>query len=224
MNSDRIRILIVDDHTLLLDALCDLLGMEADIEIAGKARDGVAAVAMAGQVQPDLVLLDVEMPGSPPTVTIRRLLETSPEAKIVVLSMYDNPELVQEVLDAGASGYLHKSVGRQELVAAIRGVRSDPRRVVVSISRNSFATTARPGSGPLSDRELQVLSLVARAMSNRQIAAQLAITEGTVKRHLRNIFRKLDAVSRIDAVNKAIAASLIDDPTERKGARRKGTA
>jgi two-component system, NarL family, nitrate/nitrite response regulator NarL len=128
VNSDRIRILIVDDHTLLLDALCDLLGMEADIEIAGKARDGAAAVAMAGQVQPDLVLLDVEMPGSPPTVTIRRLLETSPEAKIVVLSMYDNPELVQEVLDAGASGYLHKSVGRQELVAAIRGVRSDPRR------------------------------------------------------------------------------------------------
>jgi DNA-binding NarL/FixJ family response regulator len=224
VNADRTRVLIADDHTLLLDALSELLSMEADIEIVGKAGDADAVVTVAAQVQPDVVLLDVEMPGNPAAETMRRIGSVSPRTKTIVLSMYDDAPLVRELLAAGARGYLHKGVSRQDLVAAIRGVRRDPHRLIVSVSQNGFTTSSAPEGGPLSDRELQVLTLAARAMSNRQIAGQLAITEGTVKRHLRNIFRKLSAVSRIDAVNKAIAAALIDDPTERRRAGRKGTA
>lgn len=222
MTVDRMRVLIADDHTLLLEALGDLLGMEPDIEIVGKAGDSGTAAEMAVRLRPDVVLLDVEMPGPSTVEVMRRIRDGTPGTRVVVLSMYDDAPLVRELLGAGARGYLHKSVSRQDLLGAVRGVCRDPHRVVVSVSQNGFTTAAHPGGGPLSERELQVLSLAARAMSNRQIAGQLSITEGTVKRHLRNIFRKLGAVSRIDAANKAIAAALIEDPTERRVAR--GTA
>ena len=203
-----VRILLVDDHRLLRETLRDGLTIEGDFVVVGEAGDGVEAVAMAAETRPDVVLLDVDMPRHQPVEGVRRLMQVSPGSKVIVLSMYDDPQLVREMLRAGVAGYLHKSVGLRDLAGAIRGATSGQERVTVSVvSRHAFG---RPGNnsrpGQLSVREQEVLALVAEALSNRQIAVRLSITEGTVKRHLRNVFDKLGAVSRIDAVNKAAAS------------------
>jgi DNA-binding NarL/FixJ family response regulator len=214
---DRVRILIADDHTLLREALCDVLRAEPDFQIVAEAGDGESAVTMAASSRPDVALLDIEMPGNRPVETVRRLHDASPDTHVIILSMYADSALIQELLGQGIRGYLHKSVSRQDLASAIRAVCRDADRVVISVSREGAKRVNAPASGPLSAREQEVLTLVADAMSNRQIAGQLSITEGTVKRHLRNIFGKLGAVSRIDAVNKAVAASLIPAAAERRG-------
>ncbi|MCP2164084.1 response regulator [Goodfellowiella coeruleoviolacea] len=206
---DVVGILIADDHTLLRESLRDVLLTEDDFRIVGEAGDGESLTALAARSRPDVVLMDIDMPRSQPAETVRRIQQVSPDTKVLILSMYDDPQLVQQMLRSGISGYLHKSISRQDLVAAIRSARNGGQRLVISVSRETLTqvNTIRPGL--LSVREQEVLSLVATAMSNRQIAVRLSITEGTVKRHLRNIFGKLGAVSRIDAVNKAVSASLI---------------
>ncbi len=208
-----IRIMAVDDHVVLREALCDLLAMEPDLEIVAQVGSGPEAVRMAAVHKPDVVLLDIEMPDTDPVATVRQLLADSPSLHIVVLSMYDDPALVQELVSLGIGGYLHKSSRRQTVVSAIRQAGSGTDTVTVSVSPRSLrAATAGPNGtdGPLSARELEILNAVAGALSNRQIAARLGITEPTVKRHLHNIFEKLGAVSRIDAVNKATALMLIN--------------
>ena len=197
---DRVRIVIVDDHTLLREALGDVLRLESDIAVVGEAGYADEAVTVVRLTKPDIVLLDVEIPGGQPAEVTRRLAEASPNSRMIVLSMHDSPSLVREMLDLGVHGYLHKSVSRSDLAGAIRGVHHHGERVVLSVSPAEHETQ---GEGLLSTREREVITLVAEALSNRQIAARLHITEGTVKRHLRNIFDKLGAVSRIDAVNKA---------------------
>ncbi|MDT3398055.1 response regulator transcription factor [Streptomyces sp. B1866] len=210
-DEETLRILVADDHTLLREALCDLLRLEPGFEIVAQAGNGEDAVRLAAQHRPDVVLLDIEMPRNDPPVTVRRLLQRDPALRIIVLSMYDGRHLVQELLSLGVRGYLHKSTGRETLVTAIRSGDGDRRTVTVSVSPESLREAAPEpeGGGPLSERELEVLGHVAEAMSNRQIAGRLGIAEGTVKRHLRNIFSKLDAVSRIDAVNKATERALL---------------
>lgn len=211
MTNSSIHVMIVDDHLLLREMLAHLLGIEPDMVISGSASSADAAVVLAGHVQPDVVLLDVEMPGNEPIRTVRRLTSAAPGAKVIILSMHDDSRLVTDLVEVGIKGYLHKGVSRAELTGAIRSAsQDDGRRVVVSVPREAFARS-QPPENVLSRREQEVLTLVAQAMSNRQVAAKLAITEGTVKRHLRNVFRKLDAVSRIDAVNKATAAALMPD-------------
>ncbi|MET7702487.1 MULTISPECIES: response regulator transcription factor [unclassified Streptomyces] len=212
MAEDKTRILVADDHTLLREALCDLLGAEPDFEIVAQAGDADSAVRQAAQLRPDIALLDVQMPhNDDPAATVRRLLQRQPNLRIIILSMDDHPLLVRQLLGLGVRGYLHKSVSRQTLVAAIRERADSGRRVVtVSMPQTPQHTGAQPAPGRrLSEREVEVLTLVAAALSNRQIGARLGITEGTVKRHLRKIFDKLDAVSRIDAVNKAVTLALI---------------
>jgi DNA-binding NarL/FixJ family response regulator len=205
MSGESVRILLVDDHTLLREALRDLLLAEQDFHVVGEAGDGEAALTLAGQTRPDVVLLDVEMPGHQPMRTVRQLAALNPAPKVIILSMYDDPVLVQELLRIGVYGYLHKGVSRQDLVLAIRGVNRSRQQITISVPWEAAAAGERQGA--LSSREQEVLSLVASALSNRQIAGRLAISEGTVKRHMRNIFAKLGAVSRLDAVNKATAAA-----------------
>ncbi|GAA0677732.1 response regulator transcription factor [Kitasatospora atroaurantiaca] len=210
-----IRILAADDHTLLRTALCQLLDAEEDMKVVAQTGSGTALPELVAAHRPDVVLLDVEMPGSHPQTMSRTLLTRFPWMRLIILSMYDGPPLVQELLALGVRGYLHKSVSRESLVSTIRTAARDDQQVTVSVSRTSLsALTADPAvsAARLSSRELGVLEHVANALSNRQIAALLGITEGTVKRHLRNIFDKLGAVSRIDAVNKAVAAELINPP------------
>jgi DNA-binding NarL/FixJ family response regulator len=206
---DRITILIVDDHALLREGLREILETQDDMVVVGEAGDSASAVSLVAEARPNVVLLDVEIPGEDVTATVHRIRTLSPDSKVIILSMYDGPQLLRSLLAAGVRGYLLKSVHRQELVAAIRSAHSDNGRVVLAVSQESLAQAQEPASDVLSAREREVLELTAQALSNTQIASRLSLTEATVKRHLRNIFVKLGAVSRIDAVNKATAASLI---------------
>jgi DNA-binding NarL/FixJ family response regulator len=201
---DRTTILMVDDHALVREGLREILQTQGDMHVVGEAADSATTVALAAEKQPDVILLDIDIPGGEVTSTVNQIRSRSPGSQVIILSMYESPELVQALLAAGVRGYLLKSIHWQELVVAIRAVRADSDRIVLGVSRESLSYT-QPGSsaGTLSARELEVLDLVAQALSNGQIASRLQLTEATVKRHLRNIFVKLGAVSRLDAVNKA---------------------
>jgi DNA-binding NarL/FixJ family response regulator len=206
--NDRTTILMVDDHALVRQGLRKLLETQEDLRVVGEAGEAGEAVTLAAKTEPDIVLLDVEIPGGEVTETVRRIGERSPNSRIIILSMHEGFDLVQATLAAGIRAYLLKSVHWQELVVAIRAVHADGGRVILGVSQESLqAARQRPEQGELSDREREVLGLVAQALSNGQIASRLGLTEATVKRHLRNIFVKLGAVSRLDAVNKSQAAA-----------------
>ncbi len=209
MSGDAISVVLVDDHTLLRDGLRDILQIEPDIVVVGEAGHSRQALELVEARRPDLVVLDVGIPGDSVTHTVGEIHRLSPHTSVLILSVYDDPVVVRSLLDLGVRGYLLKSVGRHDFVAAVRGVHHDPDRVVLSISQQSLRQVNGSGAGVLSVREREVMMLVAAALSNTQIASRLDITEGTVKRHLRNVFTKLGAVSRIDAVNKAVAMQLL---------------
>lgn len=218
----RTTILIVDDHTLVREGLREILATQEDMCVVGEAADSKATVALAAEQQPDIVLLDVEIPGDDVTTTVSRIRDLSPGSRVIILSMYEGPQLVRAVLDAGIRGYLLKSIHWQELVVAVRAVRADNDRVVLGVSRESLRDVQQESApGKLSAREREVLDLVSQALSNSQIAARLHLTEATVKRHLRSVFVKLGAVSRLDAVNKARQWQRINGPS---AARRPGRA
>lgn len=210
--SEPIRVVVVDDHTLVREGIREILDLNEDIVVAdeaGTSPDGIAAVA---RHRPDVVLLDVELPGGEVTDTVEQMRKLAPRTQIIILSMYDAPQLLRRLISGGIRGYLLKSVGRQELVAAIRSVHANPGNIVLSVSQESLTQMHTAGDCQLSQREQEILELVAQALSNGQVATRLGVTEATVKRHLRNVFVKLDAVSRIDAVNKAIKSSAIRSP------------
>jgi DNA-binding NarL/FixJ family response regulator len=208
---DRTTILVVDDHALVREGLREILQTQTDMRVVGEAGDSATTVALAGREQPHIVLLDVGIPGGEVTSTVQQIRSRSPGSGVLILSMYEGPQLVQALLAAGIRGYLLKSIHWQELVVAIRAIRTDSKRVVLGVSSESLRyVRQRPSPGTLSAREREVLALVAEALSNGQIASRLRLTEATVKRHLRNIFVKLGAVSRIDAVNKAAEFGMLD--------------
>lgn len=212
MSDKPIRILVADDHTMLREALCELLRGEPDLEIVAQAGTGVEAIRYASEHGPDVVLLDLEMPENDPPETVRRLLADNPTLCIIILSMHDGRDLVRTLVSSGIRGYLHKGAGRHTLVSAIRqSVTAGPHALTLSVSLASLQPSCNEtaGSNALSTRECEVVALVADALSNRQVANRLGITEATVKRHLRNTFTKLGAVSRIDAVNRARERGLI---------------
>ncbi|MFE4211961.1 response regulator [Streptomyces sp. NPDC056844] len=201
--SDDIRVLAVDDHRLLREALCELLEMYEGLTVVAQADDGPSGVRMAGLHRPDVVLLDVEMPGPGPLANLRGVRQAAPEARIIMLTMHDNRQLIDSLLSAGAVGYLHKEADREVLVSAIRSAMAGGTTMFLPRTPGG----SRPERGPtpadtLTLRERELMELVAQGLSNRQIGSRLGITEGTVKRHLRNIFDKLGATSRLDAVNR----------------------
>ncbi|MFC9897538.1 response regulator [Nocardia sp. NPDC127579] len=203
-----ISVVIVDDHTLLRVALRDMLQLESDIEVVADVPDGRTGVDLVRRWKPDVIVLDVEIPGETVRENIADLLEVSPDSRILIVSMYQDIGLIRELADSGISGYLHKSASRESLLANIRAIHGGERHSVAVMSAQALHLTAATEPA-LTDRELQILGHVADALSNRQIAGKLGISEGTVKRHLANIFQKLGAVSRLDAVNRAVAAKVI---------------
>jgi DNA-binding NarL/FixJ family response regulator len=204
--------MIVDDHTLVRAGLREILHADGGVFVVGEAGDSESAVSMAARTRPQVVLLDIEIPGGEASTTVTRIRSVSPVSQVIILSMYDGPHLLRSLLDVGIRGYLLKSVTREELMSAIRRTQIDDGEILLAVSRECLLQIQRAPSGLLSPREREVLKLVALALSNTQIASRLSLTEATVKRHLRNIFIKLGAVSRIDAVNKAVAAYLITVP------------
>jgi DNA-binding NarL/FixJ family response regulator len=209
---DPTTVLLVDDHVLVREGLCEVLQAHDDLVVVGEAGNSRDAVALVAQKRPHVVLLDIEIPGDEVTTTVARIHRVSPESQVLILSMYDGPQLLHRLLAAGIRGYLLKSVTREELVSAIHAARADDGRIMLAVSRQCLSQVEASSSSTLSEREREVLQLTAQALSNIQIASRLSLTEATVKRHLRNIFVKLGAVSRIDAVNKAINANLISAP------------
>ncbi len=205
----EIRVLVGDDHTLFREGIIEILAREPDLEVVAEGDSGSAVVAEARRTSPDVVVLDVEMPGPSAEETVTALLRALPGVRIVVLTMHDNPALVERLITAGAHAYVVKGVGRAELLGAIRGVTKSDEHVVISVSRESMTRLREAATSPLSSRELEVLTAVSGGLSNAQIAARLFITEGTVKRHLTNIYMKLEVTTRMNATNKAIAMGLI---------------
>ncbi len=206
--SRPISVVLVDDHMLFRDGVRRILEAHSDIRVVAEAATGPEGVERVVQRRPDIVLLDVELPGPGPTETVKQLRLAAPGTRIIMLSMYDNSALLSQLISLGVRGYLLKSISHGELVMNLRAVCADETRLVLSVSPTSLAGAGQ-GANTLTPREHDVLVLTAAALSNAQIASRLSLTEATVKRHLRTIFTKLGAVSRIDAVNKAIAARLI---------------
>ncbi|HEX6497445.1 MAG TPA: response regulator transcription factor [Micromonosporaceae bacterium] len=208
-------VVIADRYTVFREALAEKLEAHGEFRVLAQVADQANARDACSEIRPDILVLDIELLGGPQSQLLREslcdLLSASPDTRVLVVTMLDDPSLVNDVLRLGVCGYLHKSATCMEIIAALVAMRFNEERLVLSVPRASILNSWPSQSDGLSERERQVLTLVARAMSNRQIANQLHITEGTVKRHMRNIFGKLHAVSRIDAVNKAVAASLITD-------------
>ncbi|WP_369211078.1 response regulator transcription factor [Streptomyces flavofungini] len=224
MSHAPVHVVVADEQRLLRESLCALLDTEPGIEIVGQTGDLADLFTLVTRVRPDLVMIDVQMVPADDRVAIAtRLLHGVPRCRVLVLSELEQPRLVQSLLDLGVHGYLHKGVGYGTVADAVRAQHGARSHQTVTLPLHRPAPHLA-GSGPvtgteLSARELEVLTHAAAALSNRQIAARLGIAEGTVKRHLSNIFEKLDAVSRLDAVNKASSMRLIH-PGNAQGAPR----
>ena len=219
---EPIRALIVDDHALFRRGLEMVLAQEADIELVGQASDGAEAVQKAGEALPDVVLMDIRMPRSSGIEACRTMKEVAPSAKIVMLTISDEEEDLFEAIRAGASGYLLKDIPLDEVADVVRAVHGGQSLINPSMAAKlltEFAALAkreeseRPEQVPaprLTDREIEVLQLVARGMNNRDIARELYISENTVKNHIRNILEKLQIHSRMEAVMIAVREKLIE--------------
>jgi DNA-binding NarL/FixJ family response regulator len=209
----ELRVVVVDDHHLFRAGLIELLRTLPGIIVAAEGSTGGQAITLAAELQPVVVLLDVQMPGPPPAATVRRIRERSPATRVIIVTMHQSPSLIRELIASGASGYLMKNADRAELIAAIQLAAHPDDMVLVSLSRTAFTALSQPSvtTNLLSAREIQVLRLLAEAKSNHEIAAALCISDGTVKRHLTNLYAKLQATSRMDAVRKGRAALVIED-------------
>jgi DNA-binding NarL/FixJ family response regulator len=206
----RIRVLLADDHTMFRQGLKEMLATGGDIEVVGEASNGREALALAEKTRPDVVILDVEMPVMGAAEVMDRLLEVSPTPRVVILTMHDNPRLVREFLGRGASGYLSKSASIEGLLTAVRTAAENPlgphqENVVLAVPRDVLERVETDVKGEPSARELEILLLAARGLSNRQIATTLTISEATVKRHLANLYAKMGVGSRSEATSKALS-------------------
>ncbi|MFJ6850052.1 response regulator [Streptomyces sp. NPDC091271] len=198
-----ITLLVVDDHPVVRDGLRGMFASAPGFEVLGEAADGVAAVELATRLDPDVVLMDLRMPGGGGVAAIAELARLGARSKVLVLTTYDTDSDTLPAIEAGATGYLLKDAPRDELFTAVRAA-ADGRTVlspaVASRLVSRVRTPAGPGQEPLSTREREVLRLVAKGTSNREIAAELFISEATVKTHLTHVFAKLGAKDRAAAV------------------------
>jgi two-component system response regulator NreC len=206
-------VLIVDDHAVVRAGLRYLVDAEPDLETVGQAGSVAEAVAQAGEMSPDVILLDVVMPDESGIAGIPVLLGAHPGARILVLTMEDNPGYVRQAFAAGASGYVLKEAVDTEVVRAIREVADGGRYLQPELGAHFVDARRQPKVGPLSDREREVLRLIALGHTNPEIAEQLVISVRTAETHRANIMQKLNLTSRAEIVRYAIGEGLLEGET-----------
>ena len=214
------RLVVVDDHNLFRTGLVSLLTSVPTFVVEAEGSTGAEAVALCRLHRPDVLIIDIEMPGTDPHELLVDIVKDSPNTKVIILSMHDDGTRIRELIAVGVSGFLHKSVDYPALKTAIDCVLMNSDQLVIHLPQKFLLaddwTEAKP-SGAMSTRELEVLSMLAEGMSNAELADRLFISVSTVKRHLTNIYRKLGAVSRVDALRRAQAAGML--PTRHPGER-----
>jgi DNA-binding NarL/FixJ family response regulator len=206
VSSPTTRLLIVDDHFVVRIGLTSALNLEPDLQVVAEARNGKEAVALYQQHRPDVVVMDYQLPelnGAEATAAIRAI---DPDARIIILSVYKGEEDVHRAVEAGASGYLPKSAEPRELVEAIRAIRNGDRYFPAAISA---ALAQRQARGKLSEREHEVLVMIVKGRSNKEIAAAMGISENTVKVHTTRVFEKLNVADRLEAATAAIQRGIV---------------
>ncbi len=209
---DKIKVLIADDHAVVREGTRRILEQEKDLDVVGEAADGDEAVRMAASLKPDVAIVDIAMPRMDGIEATRQIKAQSPDVTVLILSAYDDDQFVFSLLEAGAAGYLLKSVRSQELVDAVRAVHAGESVLHPAVARkvlNRFVPAAdRPqqvkASEILSEREKEILRLATRGLSNSEIAKELCLSIRTVQGHLGHIFNKLQVSSRTEAVVRAL--------------------
>ncbi len=207
--------LLADDHALVRQGVAEMLSTDPGVEVVGEAADGREAVDLARKHSPEVVILDVEMPVMGGQVALRKLLALRPAPKVVIVTVFADEVHVRELMSLGASAYLSKNASMQDLIATVRSVVGERKgqnedEVILFVPRRALEEEVlKGGESPLSGREAQVLMLAARALSNREIARSLHLSETTVKRHLSNVYEKLGVRSRGEAARKALSEGWI---------------
>ena len=204
-----IRVVVADDHPIVRSGIVGLLSSADDIEVVGEASDGTEAVALATQLSPDVVLMDLRMPGLGGAEATAQLVAARADVRVLILTTYESDENILTAIEAGASGYLLKAAPQEEILAGLRSVARGEVALAPSIAALLVNRMREPAKVSLSDRETQVLALVAAGNSNRKIAAALFVSEATVKTHLIHVFEKLDVKDRTRAVTKAMELGLL---------------
>jgi NarL family two-component system response regulator LiaR len=208
-----IRVLVADDQAIVRKGICALLATEPGIQVVGEAQSGREAIAASRQLRPDVVLMDLVMPDVDGLEATRRITASHPEVRVLVLTSFDGDDKLFPALRAGAQGYLLKDSGPEDLVQAIHDVHGGKSSLHPSVARKvlrelTAPSSRRPENGSLTDREVEVLCLVAQGHSNQEIAHQLTISEATVRTHVSNILAKLDLCSRTQAALYALRQGL----------------
>ena len=202
-----IKILIVDDHPILREGVAAVLGCENDMQIVGEAASGKEGLELFRRLDPDITLMDLQMPGMNGVETIKVIRKEKSDARIIVLTTYSGDMLASKALRAGASGYLLKNTVKDELAETIRVVHAGRRRVPPEIAAE---IAEHLGDAPLSDRELDILARVARGRTNKEIAREVTLSVSTVNAHVKNILLKLHAHDRTQAVTVALRRGVIE--------------
>lgn len=207
--SQNVRILITDDHPVVRTGLRGMISGEPDFDVVGEAENGKEAVALTGELRPDVVLMDLRMPEMDGVTAIGHIKAEHPEVQILVLTTYESDADILRAIETGATGYLLKDTPRQELFGAIRQVAQGKSPLAPGVAARLMQRMRDPSEEGLSTREIEVLELVARGTSNKEIAKQLWVSETTVKSHMLHIFDKLGVTDRTAAVTAALKRGII---------------
>jgi DNA-binding NarL/FixJ family response regulator len=213
----KTKILIADDHPLLREALCQVFSNQKDMEIVGQAGNGEEAIDLASQLKPDILVMDIVMPKFDGLEASRQIKKIAPNTAILILTAYDDDNYVLGLLEAGATGYLMKSAKGQDLVEAVRAVRAGESvlhpKIIEKLLKQAMAKPAETVElkikDLLSDREMEMLKLLATGMSNKEIAEKLCLSLRTVKAHMSNIFTKMNVASRSEALVESLKKGLL---------------